>query len=73
MKVLVAYVSRTGNTKKVAEAIFQGMQEEKEIKELQNVGNLEGYDLTFIGQRWITAKANPMLLDWSVRAFSQKM
>lgn len=49
MKVLVAYMSVTGNTKKVAEAIFKEIQEEKEIKELGEVENLEGYDAAFIG------------------------
>lgn len=49
MKVLVAYVSRTGNTKKVAEVIFGEIQAQKDIKELKDVNSLEGYDLTFIG------------------------
>jgi len=49
MKVLVAYVSRTGNTKKVAEAIFRAIQVEKEIKELEALDGLEGYDLCFVG------------------------
>ena len=49
MKVLVAYVSQTGNTKKVADAIFEEIQADKEIKELGEVNDLEGYDLAFIG------------------------
>lgn len=49
MKVMVAYMSLTGNTKKVAEAIFDEIQEEKEIKELGEVQTLESYDLAFIG------------------------
>ena len=49
MKVIVAYMSQTGNTKKVAEAIFQEIQAEKEIKELGEIDGLEGYDLAFIG------------------------
>ncbi len=32
MKVIVTYMSRTGNTKKVAEAIFQEIKGKKEIK-----------------------------------------
>jgi len=42
-------MSLTGNTKKIAEAIFQEIQEEKEIKELVQIENLEGYDLAFVG------------------------
>ena len=49
MNVLVAYISLTGNTKKIAEAIFQEIQEEKEIKKLDEIDGLEGYDLAFVG------------------------
>jgi len=46
---LVSYSSQTGNTKKVAEAIFDELSGEKELKPLEHVMNLEGYDLAFIG------------------------
>ncbi len=49
MKILVVYMSQTGNTKKVAEAIFEEVQGNKEIKELSDVSSLDGYDLTFVG------------------------
>ena len=49
MKTLVAYLSQTGNTKKVAEAIYSQIPEEKEMKELGELTDLEGYDLCFIG------------------------
>jgi flavodoxin len=49
VKVLVTYVSRTGNTKKVAEAIFKEIEGTKEIKTMDEVGGLEGYDLAFVG------------------------
>ncbi len=49
MKVLVTYMSQTGNTKKVAEAIFGEIDDTKEIKELKDVDSLEKYDLSFIG------------------------
>ena len=49
MKVIIAYMSETGNTKKIAEALFQEIQEEKEIKELNEIDDLEGYDLAFVG------------------------
>jgi flavodoxin len=49
MKVLVAYLSLTGNTKKVAESIYTGISCEKEIKELKDVQGLDNYDLTFLG------------------------
>jgi flavodoxin len=49
MKVLVGYMSQTGNTKKVAEAIFSQIQADKEIKSLDQIQSLKGYDLAFIG------------------------
>ena len=49
MKVLVTYMSQTGNTKKVAEAIFGEIRAEKVMKELGEIEGLEGYDLCFIG------------------------
>jgi flavodoxin len=49
MRALVAYMSKTGNTKKVAEAIYDGIECEKEIKPVRDVRDLEGYDLAFLG------------------------
>jgi flavodoxin len=49
MKVLVAYMSKTGNTRKVAEAMFEGIEDEKEIKRIDEVDSLEGYDISFLG------------------------
>ncbi|MBN2099789.1 MAG: flavodoxin domain-containing protein [Dehalococcoidia bacterium] len=49
MKVLVTYLSRTGNTKKVAQAIFEQIKVSKEINELEKVDSLESYDLAFVG------------------------
>jgi flavodoxin len=49
MKVLVTFVSRTGNTKKVAQAIFDQLKGTKEMKELEQVNTLDGYDLAFVG------------------------
>lgn len=49
MKVLVTYVSRSGNTRKVAQAIFDEIKGAKELMDLQQVDTLEGYDLAFVG------------------------
>ncbi len=49
MRTLVTYMTKTGNTKKVAEAIYGELEGEKEIKVISEVENLEGYDLAFIG------------------------
>lgn len=54
MKVLVAYMSQTGNTKKIAEAIYDVIPQPKEIKRVEDITSLEGYDLAFLGfpMRW---------------------
>jgi flavodoxin len=49
VKVLVAYMSKTGNTKKVAEAIFEEIDDDKEIKPIDKVASIEGYDIAFLG------------------------
>ena len=49
MKVLVTYMSQTGNTQKVAEAIFGEISDEKEIKKLEDVESLDDFDFAFIG------------------------
>jgi flavodoxin len=49
MKVLVAYMSSTGNTKKVAEAIYGEITSEKEMKRIEDVQNIGIYDLSFLG------------------------
>ncbi|MBN1800841.1 MAG: flavodoxin [Candidatus Lokiarchaeota archaeon] len=42
-------MSQTGNTKKIAEAIFETISGDKEIKPLNEVESLENYGFTFIG------------------------
>ncbi len=49
MKILVTYRSVTGNTKKIAEAIFGEIEGEKEIKTFQELDTLDGYDFVFVG------------------------
>jgi flavodoxin len=48
-KILVTYLSQTGNTKKIAEAIFESLEGDKTIKPVDEVQEIEGYSLIFIG------------------------
>jgi len=48
-RVLVVYQSQTGNTKKVAKAIYDSIPEPKEIKSLKQANSLDGYSLIFLG------------------------
>ncbi|MGD9245699.1 MAG: flavodoxin family protein [Desulfobacterales bacterium] len=50
MKVLIAYYSQTGNTEKLAKAIFGAVEaSKKEVQPIQEVTGVEGYDVIFIG------------------------
>jgi flavodoxin len=49
MNILVAYHSETGNTKKVAEAIYQSIPGPKEILAFDQIGEISQYDLIFAG------------------------
>lgn len=48
-KILVTYLSLTGNTKKVAEAIFDALEGDKTILTIAEAQNLDEYDILFIG------------------------
>ena len=61
MKSLVLWSSRTGNTKAVAEAIFEALPGEKEIMEEGREGNdLSSYDLVFVGFWGYRRGADPL-------------
>lgn len=49
VSILVAYYSLTGNTKKVATAIFEALPQPKTIKPISEVQRLDEYDLVFVG------------------------
>lgn len=46
---LVTYLSRSGNTRSVAQAIYEALNEPKEIRPLDAASGLDAYDLIFIG------------------------
>jgi flavodoxin len=49
MKALVTYYSQTGNTEKLARAIYDVIHVEKELLPVQEVKGTEGYDIIFVG------------------------
>jgi flavodoxin len=48
-KILVTYFSRTGNTQKIAEAIFEALEGDKVILPIDQVMDFAPYALVFIG------------------------
>jgi flavodoxin len=49
MKALVAYYSDTGNTEKLARAIYEAIHFEKEITSVSELTSAGGYDIIFCG------------------------
>lgn len=65
MKALVTYFSKTGNTEKVARAIYEALPVDKEIKPIQDVGDAAGFDVVFCGfpvyAHSVPGKAQPFI------------
>ncbi|MCP4022936.1 MAG: flavodoxin [Desulfobacteraceae bacterium] len=49
MKTLVAYYSQTGNTKKIADAIYDTLYEEKTLMGIDEIDDASTFDVIFIG------------------------
>lgn len=49
MKALVTYYSQTGNTEKLARAIYDAIHFEKELLPIRGIESSRGYDIIFVG------------------------
>ena len=49
MKALVTYYSQTGNTEKIARAIYDAIHFEKELLPIRDITSVQGYDVIFAG------------------------
>ena len=49
MKALVTYYSQTGNTEKLARAIYKAIHVEKKLLPIEELKSVEGYDIIFVG------------------------
>ena len=49
MKILVTYFTQTGNTEKIARAIYQAIGAKKEMLPVNEVKSPDGYDIIFCG------------------------
>lgn len=49
MHTLITYLSRSGNTRRVAEAIREGLEGSGDMRPMDEVESLDGYDLVFVG------------------------
>ena len=66
MKILIAYLSQSGNTEKIAKSIFEGCQgQDVDIKLIKDVNpsTLNEYDLVFLGSGIYASRVNKSLAD----------
>lgn len=64
MKSLVVYSSQTGNTKKLAETVYDVLPGEKEIYAVTEAPDPSGYDLVALGFWFKSEKPDPSSLEY---------
>ena len=64
MKALVVYSSQTGNTKKIAEAVFETLDKEKEIFPIDQAPDPSEYDFIALGFWLIAGKPDSKTLEY---------
>jgi flavodoxin len=64
MKSLVVYSSQTGNTRKLAEAVYEVLPGKKEIYPIDGAPDPSGYDFIAFGFWLLAGKPDPEALDY---------
>ncbi len=59
MKSLIVYSSQSKNTKKLADAIYEGLEGEVDIFPVDEAPSTDGYDLTAVGFWLMAGKPDP--------------
>jgi len=59
MKSLIVYSSQSGNTRKLADAVYESLNGEKEICSINEAPASEGYDLIAVGFWLMAGKPDP--------------
>ncbi len=59
MKSLIVYSSQSNNTKKLADAIYESLDGEKDIFSVDQAPLPQGYDMTFVGFWLMAGKPDP--------------
>jgi flavodoxin len=73
MTSLVVYSSQSGNTRKLAEAVFETLGGKKEIYPVADAPGAEGYDLVFVGF-WLKAgKPDPESAEYLARVGNARL
>ncbi len=67
MKTLIIYSSQTGNTKKLAEALYRAVDGEKHICPIEEAPDSEKFDLVVLGFWLMAGKPDPKSSDFLVK------
>ncbi len=59
MKSLIVYSSQSNNTKKLADAIYENLDGEKDIFPVDQAPSPQGYDMAFVGFWLMAGKPDP--------------
>jgi flavodoxin len=71
MRYLVTYYTKTGNTRKVAEAIYESLPDDKQIMPIDKVETLSGFDLVFVGFPVMQFGPPPVIKDF-IKTFGEE-
>ncbi len=73
MKALVVYSSQTGNTKKLAEALYETLSCEKEIFPVAEAPDPSSYDLVALGFWFQAGKPDPKSAEYMAKVKDNKV
>ncbi len=73
MKSIVIYSSQTGNTKKLAEAVYSALSGEKSIYPIGEAPEPSGFDLVCVGFWLMAGKPDPKSQEYLKKITSQKL
>ncbi|MBC8317843.1 MAG: flavodoxin family protein [Desulfobulbaceae bacterium] len=73
MKSLLVYSSKTGNTKKLADAIFENLPGEKEVCAIDDAPTPDGHDLICVAFWFQAGKPDPKSQEYLAKITNQKV
>lgn len=73
MKTLLVYSSKTGNSKKLADTMFDNLTGEKEIFSVEDAPDPDGYDLIAVAFWFQAGKPDPKTQEYLAKITSQKV
>ena len=73
MKSIIVYSSQTGNTKRLAETIYNNLSDEKMICTIEDAPDPSGFDLICVGFWLMAGKPDPKSQDYLKKLTNQKV